>query len=317
MLNFCSYFDKNYLSKFLVLRDSFANLNCDIIFYVLPLDDFSYNFLKNKNFKNVIICNLNELEKKFPDLNKIKNTRTNIEYYFTLSPYLPIFLQEKFNLEKLSYIDVDSFFFKNPNFFYKSLKIYSIILIKQNFKEKYGKFNVGWISYNFLHQDTKKILEKWKIECTNWCYDKVEKNRYADQKYLDDWPLLSNDIIICDPKVSMFSPWDSKNKCLIKNIENFYCYHFQGLKFSKNYFISGIGIYNFNFERKFIKKFYSNYVILLKKKQKEENLEFIDNLSLRSGLIIHSTIIDKIYSRLKKIKFFLLSIIRMDFYTIN
>ena len=226
-------------------------------------------------------------------------------------------MQEKFNLEKLSYIDVDSFFFKNPEFFYKSLDVYSIILIKQNFKEKYGKFNVGWISYNFLHQDTKKILEKWKIECTNWCYDKVEKNRYADQKYLDDWPLLSNDIIIYDPEVSMFSPWDSKNKCLIKNIENFYCYHFQGLKFSKNYFISGIGIYNFNFERNFIKKFYSNYVILLKKKQKEENLIFTDNLSLRSGLIIYPTIIEKMYSRLKKIKFFLLSIIRMDFYTIN
>jgi hypothetical protein len=317
MLNFCSYFDKNYLSKFLVLRDSLINLNCKVIFYVLPLDDFSYNFLKNKNFKNVILCNLNQLEKKFPDLNKIKNTRTNIEYYFTLSPYLPIFLQEKFNLEKLSYIDVDSFFFKNPEFFYKSLDVYSIILTKQNFKEKYGKFNVGWISYNFLHQDTKKILDKWKVECTNWCYDKVEKNRYADQKYLDDWPLLSNDIIIYDPKVSMFSPWDSKNKFLKKNRENFYCYHFQGLKFSKNYFISGIGIYNFNFDRNFIKKFYSNYVILLKKKQKEENLMFTDNLSLRSGLIIHPTIIEKMYSRLKKIKFFLLSIIRMDFYTIN
>jgi hypothetical protein len=317
MLNFCSYFDKNYLSKFLVLRDSLINLNCKVIFYVLPLDDFSYNFLKNKNFKNVILCNLNQLEKKFPDLNKIKNTRTNIEYYFTLSPYLPIFLQEKFNLEKLSYIDVDSFFFKNPEFFYKSLDVYSIILTKQNFKEKYGKFNVGWISYNFLHQDTKKILDKWKVECTNWCYDKVEKNRYADQKYLDDWPLLSNDIIIYDPKVSMFSPWDSKNKFLKKNRENFYCYHFQGLKFSKNYFISGIGIYNFNFDRNFIKKFYSNYVILLKKKQKEENLMFTNNLSLRSGLIIHPTIIEKMYSRLKKIKFFLLSIIRMDFYTIN
>ena len=317
MLNFCSYFDKNYLSKFVVLRDSLINLKCKVIFYVLPLDDFSYNFLKNKNFKNVILCNLNQLEKKFPDLNKIKNTRTNIEYYFTLSPYLPIFLQEKFNLEKLSYIDVDSFFFKNPEFFYKSLDVYSIILTKQNFKEKYGKFNVGWISYNFLHQDTKKILDKWKVECTNWCYDKVEKNRYADQKYLDDWPLLSNDIIIYDPKVSMFSPWYSKNKFLKKNRENFYCYHFQGLKFSKNYFISGIGIYNFNFDRNFIKKFYSNYVILLKKKQKEENLMFTDNLSLRSGLIIHPTIIEKMYSRLKKIKFFLLSIIRMDFYTIN
>jgi hypothetical protein len=317
MLNFCSYFDKNYLSKFLILRDSLINLNCNVNFYILALDDFSYIFLKKKNFKNVILCNLNELEKKFPSLNDIKNTRNNIEYYFTLSPYLPIFLEEKFLLKKLNYIDVDSFFYKNPELFYKSLGVYSVILIKQNFKQQYGKFNVGWISYNFLHKDTKKILEKWKIECTNWCYDKVEKNRYADQKYLDYWPLLSKDIIICDPKVSMFSPWDSKSNYLKKNIDNFYCYHFQGLKFSKNYFVSGIGNYYFNFERKFTKKFYLNYITLLKKKQKEENLEFTNNLSLRSGLIVNSTVIEKILHLIKKIKFFLFSIMRMDFYTIN
>lgn len=317
MLNFCSYFNKNYLSKFLVLRDSLINLNCNFNFYILALDDFTYNFFKNKNFTNIIVCNLNELEKKFPDLNKIKKTRNNIEYYFTLSPYLPIFLEEKFTLKKLNYIDVDTFFFKNPEFFYNAVDNYSIILIKQNFKKQYGKFNVGWISYNFLHQDTKKILDKWKIECTDWCYDKVEKNRYADQKYLDYWPLFSKDIIICDPQVTMFSPWDSKNIALVENIENFYCYHFQGLKFSENYFISGIGNFYLNIERKFIKKFYLNYVNLLKKKQIEENLEFTDNFNLRSGLIINPKFHEKILHLIKKIKFYLISIIRMDFYTTN
>ena len=299
MLNFCSYFDKNYLCKFLVLRDSIINLNCKHNFYVLALDDFTYKFLTKKNFSNVIVCHLKNLEEKYADLKKVKYNRNLIEYYFTLSPYLPIFFQTEFNLKKLNYNKVNN---------------YSIILIKQRFKKKYGIFNVGWISYNFLHRDTKKILNNWRIECTEWCHDRVEKNRYADQKYLDNWPNLSRDLITYEPKSTMISPWDSNTNILVKNFKNFYCYHFQGLKFSKKYFISGIGLYYFNFNRRFVKKFYLKYIYLLRNKQAEENLEFSDNLSLRSALTMNKDLIFKTFHLIKKIKFYFLCFVRMDFY---
>jgi hypothetical protein len=317
MLNFCSYFDKNYLNKFLVLRDSLVNVNCRHNFYVLTLDNFTYKYLRKKNFSNVTVCSLKHLEKRYPDLKRIKYNRRLIEYYFTLSPYLPIFLHEEFNLKKLNYLDVDIFFFKNPELFYSKLNNYSVILIKQSFKKKYGLFNVGWISYNFLHFDTIKILNNWRIECTEWCYDKVEKNRYADQKYLDKWPNFSKDLIICEPKSTMISPWDKGHNHLIKNINNFYCYHFQGLKFSNSYFITGIGLYYFNYYRKFIKKFYLNYIFLLKNKQIDENLDFSDNLNLRSAFAINKKLFLKIIHLMKKIKFYVLCLFRMDFYIIK
>jgi hypothetical protein len=314
MLNFCSYFDKNYLSKFLVLRDSLLNLDCRHNFYVLALDDFTYQFLNKNNFNNMIICHVKELEKKYPDLKKIKSTRNLIEYYFTLSPYLPIFFKNKFDLKKLNYLDVDILFFRNPKLFYEKLNDYSIVLIKQNYKKKYGLYNVGWISYNFLNPDTKNILNDWKLKCTEWCYDKVEKNRYADQKYLDYWPFLSKDLVSLEPKYSMVSPWDKMTSVTIKNNSNFYSYHFQGLKFSKNYFISGKSIYQFNFRRKFIKNFYLKYISLLKCKQAEYNLKLIDTINLRSDFIIKKNLVMITINLIKRIKFYLLAILRMDFY---
>jgi hypothetical protein len=314
MINFCSYFDKNYIARFLVLRDSLINQKCKHNFYILALDNFTYKFLNEKKFNNVIVCHLKTIEKKFSNLKKVKSNRNLIEYYFTLSPYLPIFFQGEFNLKKLNYIDVDTFFFKNPEFFYSKLKNYSVILIKQNYKNKYGAYNVGWISYNFSNSDTNKILNDWKLKCTEWCYDRIEKNSYADQKYLDSWPLLSKDLVVVEPQLSMLSPWDNVKKFLISNNKNFYSYHFQGLKYSKKYFISGISLYQFNFFRKFIKEFYSKYIILLKNKQVKFNLEFTNTKSLRYNLAKEKKIIKKIINLIKTIKFYLFAMVRFDFY---
>ena len=317
MLNFCSYFDKNYLSKFLVLRESLIKLSCRHNFYVLALDDFTYQFLNKNNFNNIIICHVKELEKKYHELKRIKSTRNLIEYYFTLSPYMPIFFNKKFNLKKLNYLDVDILFFKNPKLFYDKLNNYSIVLIKQNYKEKYGLFNVGWISYNFLNPDTKNILNDWKLKCINWCYDKVDKNLYADQKYLDYWPSLSKDLISVEPKYSMISPWDKIIPTSTKNRNNFFSYHFQGLKFSKNYFISGKSIYYFNFHRKLVKKFYIKYINLLKEKQNQYDLKFTDTKNLRSNLEIKKNLFTKVINLIKKVKFYLFAILRMDFYNLR
>jgi len=317
MLNFCSYFDKNYLSKFLVLRDSLINHHCEHNFYVLTLDDYSFQFLNENNFSNVVISHVKELEKKYTELKNIKYNRSLIEYYFTLSPYLPIFLKNKFDLKKLIYLDVDILFFRNPELFYDKIIDYSIILIKQNYKKKYGFYNVGWISYNFLNPDTINILNDWKMKCADWCYDKFEKNRYADQKYLDYWPSLSKNLVVVEPNISMISPWDELTPYSMENSINFYSYHFQGLKFSEKYFISGKSIYSFNFNRNYIKNFYLRYISLLKNKQKKFNLNFTNTRSLRSDLVKNKNIFKLIINLIKKIKFYLLAILRFDFYILK
>jgi len=313
MVNFCSYFDKNYLTRFLVLRDSLISTGCKHHFYILLLDDISFAFFTRKKLKNVTYCKLDDLERKYAKLKILKKLRSKIEYYFTLSPYVPIFFQGKFRLKKLNYLDVDIFFFKNPRFFYKSIKNYSVIIIKQYANPRYGNYNVGWISYNFLYKDTFKILDDWKNKCTDWCFDRLENNLYADQKYLDIWPVISNRVKILEPKYSMISPWDLDCENYMSHNKYFYSYHFHGLKIYKKFFISGLSRYQRIKNRKIVNFFYNKYIKLLN--DKSSKLNFTSRESIRNSIskkINYSNFINI----LKKIKFFSFSIIKLDIFRI-
>jgi hypothetical protein len=278
------------------------------------LDDISFSFFKKKKLKNVTYCRLNELEGKNLELEKVKKTRSTIEYYFTLSPYVPIFFQNKFDLKKINYLDVDIFFFKNPELFYNLTNKYSITLIKQKANAKYGNYNVGWISYNFLEKDTIKILNDWKNKCKEWCYDRVENNLYADQKYLDIWPSLSKKIKILEPKYTMISPWDIDCMSRVSS-NNFYSFHFHGLTLYKNFFISGLSRYQNIKDRDVLKSFYIKYVELLNLKSKE--LNFSSKISLRYSASESLNYFYKLNLLIRKIKFIFFSMIRFDFFRIK
>ena len=62
------------------------------------------------------------------------------------------------------------------------------MIVEHGIKTKrFGKFNVGWLTFK-NDEIAIKCLKNWGNNCINWCYDYVEDNKYADQKYLDDWP---------------------------------------------------------------------------------------------------------------------------------
>ena len=64
-ISLCTYFDKNYLSKFLACRESIIEKEKNVIFYCLCLDDFSYNYLKQSKRKDIQLISLKDIEEKF------------------------------------------------------------------------------------------------------------------------------------------------------------------------------------------------------------------------------------------------------------
>ena len=50
-------------------------------------------------------------------------------------------------------------------------------------KQIYGHFNVGWNTFD-RSKAGSLALEWWADSCANWCYDRVEGNKFADQGYL-------------------------------------------------------------------------------------------------------------------------------------
>jgi hypothetical protein len=180
---FCTYFDQNYLSKFLTLKSSLDQYKNQYTFFILSLDNFVSDFFKKNNFKNVQIVNLIDLEVEYADLLEAKKNRSLIEYYFTLSPFLPMYINKKFNIKQISYLDSDFYFFKNPSKFINQSSDSSVILIKQESNIIYGIYNVGWIFFNFYHDETKEILKQWGTQCLNSCSDiPIKKKNFMQIK---------------------------------------------------------------------------------------------------------------------------------------
>lgn len=248
MFYFTTYFDKNYLSRGLVLFESLKE-HCERFeLYVLCLDDFTLDFFQKnvRNYPKVKTLSLNEIEEYDKELKKCKQNRSVIEYYFTLSPCLPLFLLQKYNLTHICSLDADMMFFSTPTPLFTYLENFSIVITPHKFSpelkslEKYGIYNV---SFQIFKNDEIGIacLEKWRNQCIEWCFDYVDKenSRFADQKYLDNWSItFKNKVKVLDDNVSGIAPWNLNNYQIRKEEYYFYSngeriifYHFHHFKF--------------------------------------------------------------------------------------
>lgn len=194
-LHFCTYFDSNYLPRGLCLLDSLEQHCQDFLLTVLCFDEYSLERITSLGRANVNVVSISELETADPELLTVKGDRTRLEYYFTCGP---AFIRYAFNLvptsDVITYLDADMFFFSDPRPLFEAFEGHSIGVVGHRLpafrKEiKEGLFNVGWVSFR-RDEDGCSCLERWRRQCIDWCYDRHEDGKYADQLYLDQWPVL-------------------------------------------------------------------------------------------------------------------------------
>ena len=243
--HYCTLFDKNYLPHCLSLYQSLEKNVDSFVLYCFCMDNESYDFLSKNNREKIKLISSNELEIYYPELIKAKSNRSIVEYYFTCTPSICSFIFEKYDIGLLTYLDADLYFFSSPKLIYQELKNHSVGIIEHRFSfwgkvlyEKYGKFNVGWISFKNNHIG-RKCLEDWRQDCLDWCYDKLENGKFADQKYLDNWPLKYPQVRIIQNLGANLAPWNIGNYKIIKekknnlikvNNESLIFYHFASFK---------------------------------------------------------------------------------------
>jgi hypothetical protein len=194
--HYCTYFDRGFLIQGLALWRSLARHDEAAILWVLALDDFSASFLTRLGDPRLNIVSLVELELGDPELAGVKAGRTRIEYYFTLSPCWPRWLlARRPEIERLTYLDADLFFFASPAPIFSAMDAAgaSVLVTAHRFPpwlrhyERHGRYNVGVLSFR-ADAAGRKCLDDWRRQCLAWCHDRLEDDRYADQKYLDAWP---------------------------------------------------------------------------------------------------------------------------------
>ncbi|WP_316840672.1 hypothetical protein [Pedobacter gandavensis] len=231
MRYYCTLFDVNYLPNFLALYDSLLHTSTKLKIYAFCMDQKSYDYLSKYQGNSVgeIVCvNLSQLMNEFPILTELKQQRSIVEFYFSCSPFICsyVFLKEQ-SCALLTYLDADLYFFSSAEKIYEEIGDASVAIIEHKFHGwgkrymKYGRFNVGWVSFR---RDTEgqKCLKSWLNDCQEWCFDYYDEagQRFGDQKYLDKWEHEFSGVKIIKQKGANVAPWNAGQYKISKNAQN-------------------------------------------------------------------------------------------------
>lgn len=240
---YCTHFDSNYLGHAKNLLYSLENCETDFKLFMFCFDQVSYDKIVELNNQNVVPIFHEELESFYPALKIAKQNRNFVEYFFTCSPATCNYVISNFSeVDLITYLDADLFFFSLPDEIFNELGDSSIGIISHRFNfftkrnEIYGKYNVGWVSFRRDAQGLK-CLNDWMNDCVDWCYQKIEKTRFADQKYLDYWPDKYKGVKVIENIGANVAIWNVKNYTLnfdgnniMVNNKPLIFYHFANLK---------------------------------------------------------------------------------------
>ena len=289
MYNFCTLFDRHYLTRGLALYDSLKK-HCDSFhLYIFAFDDSSNNVLKKLNLRSATIISLTQFEDK--ELLNVKNTRTSAEYCWTSTSSTILYVLENFNVDSCTYIDADIYFYAFPKAIFDEMGDNSILITEHRFSDIYlselpisGRYCVQFITFK---NDKRALysLRWWRARCLEWCYNWYEDGKFGDQLYLDDWTERFDGVHVLQHLGGGLAPWNIQQYSFTKNDFKFLgteiitgkefeviFYHFHFLKFFTNGQIElGDRLLNKNI----LIYFYKPYLELLKKIASE--IKKIDN----------------------------------------
>ncbi len=238
----CTYFDSGYLSRALVLHSSLVATGADFRLTALCLDDVARAAIERQGSPSLRAIGVAELERYDPALLDVKPTRSTHEYYFTLGPSFMRYLLERDGLEHLTYLDADMCFYADPEPLFEEAAGAAVVVVGHRFPERLrhleetGRFNVAWVGFA-NDAGGRACLEWWRERCLEWCFDRVEEDRYADQKYLDQFPGRFARVHELQHPGADVAPWNVADPPLVWDGERFMVggrplifFHFQGLR---------------------------------------------------------------------------------------
>lgn len=240
---FCTYFDHRYLSRGLTMFDSLQRHCPQARLWVLCLSDECHATLERLHLPGLTAIRLSDFERQDPQLLAAKQNRSAIEYYFTCTPSLPLYVfRSEPDLGSITYVDADLYFLGSPAPVFAEIGAASIAITPHRFAphqkwmEQNGTFNVGWLTFR-RDDNGMACLQWWRERCLEWCHDYIDGDRFADQKYLDRFPQLFQGVRIIEHKGANLAAWNIGNYRITERGGTLWVdelpiifYHYHGLK---------------------------------------------------------------------------------------
>ena len=218
IMNFCTLFDSYYLDKGIVLYKSLEKVSDDFTLYVFCFDDKSFEVLNKLNFKHMVTIHHSAFEDE--QLLAIKKERSKAEYCWTCTSVVIEYVLNNYDVDACTYIDSDLYFFSDPKVLFTEIESSNadacIIGHRFNddkqgraFEKRNGRYCVEF-NYFRNNENGRRILNWWKERCFEWCYDIPEEDRMGDQKYLNQFPVLFDNVHVLENLGAGVAPWNLK-----------------------------------------------------------------------------------------------------------
>lgn len=214
--HFVTHSDHRYLPKAQVLHASLKRHHARFTLWVVCTSDEAEARVRAIADESLRPVSLAAVEQALPELRTAKQNRCLVEYCYTLSPAVVRYVMEHSNADLVTYLDADMMFFASPELALEQLADASICITPHKFSffvrhaRKGGEFNVGWVSFR-RDVNGLEALHWWYDRCIEWCYQRYEDGKYADQAYLNRFPELFKGVkILDDPGVNL-APWNMAN----------------------------------------------------------------------------------------------------------
>jgi hypothetical protein len=182
--------------------------------YTVCFDEEAAAAVEAANLAGVRVVRLPELEQAHPELASVKAERSKVEYYFTSTPTVVAHaLAAEPQASWVTYLDADLWFFDSPDELYREQEPGSVAIIEHGYRERdkwrerFGVYNVGWVSFR---NDVagRTCLEWWRKRCLEWCFDRPEDGKFADQGYLDRFAELTDRLVVLRHPGANLAPWN-------------------------------------------------------------------------------------------------------------
>lgn len=247
MINFCTLFDSNYLTRGLALYESLLKVCSSFHLFVVTFDQASFEYLSSN--KPVFLTPISLQDFEDAALLEVKPTRSPAEYCWTCTPSVILYCIEKFDLDSCTYLDADMMFYHNPQILFEENPSASVIITSHNYTRIYDQSDISGtycVQFMYFRNDSTglKALRWWRERCLEWCYAHVEDGKFGDQKYLEDWPTRFEAVHVLKQPGAGLAPWNlqqynfynSGNQNLLRQKSTGQAFpvvffHFHGLKF--------------------------------------------------------------------------------------
>jgi hypothetical protein len=215
LTEFCTIADRGFLAQALALHNSLAAVSSPFRLQILAMDDDTTSAVDRLGKPTLVALPLADLEAEHPELRAVRGERTLTEYCWTAKPLLiSNMLGRTAKGALVTYVDGDLAFWSGLGPLAGDLGGGSVLLVPHRYSSGWrhvevdrGVYNAGSIAFRNDAQ-AAEALAWWNDRCLEWCFDRVEPGRFADQKYLDELHARFAGIRVAERPEAGLAPWN-------------------------------------------------------------------------------------------------------------